>query len=112
MNALGALAPWRQELALFASSEGAALGKLALRLSALLPGLEPEPAENGDLEGYAGITERGTLERLLPSEWAMLGASPAEFLRRAADGEQQFFAPAYRTPQSPRETVVLLDAGP
>jgi hypothetical protein len=89
------------------------LGPLLCRLAPALDALtsaEHEP--NGDVDGFDGVTRRGSYERLLSSEWALQKYAPLEFLRRAVSGEQTFFAVARREPVSRQSTLALFDAGP
>lgn len=68
--------------------------------------------DNGPLDGYAGIANRGTPERILISEWLLATELPLEFLRRASENELMYLAPAYVRPQPRGRAVVLVDNGP
>lgn len=67
---------------------------------------------SGPLDGYAGISNRGTPERILISEWMLAAELPLEFLRRASENELMYLAPAYIRPQPRGRAVVLVDNGP
>lgn len=68
--------------------------------------------DSGLLDGYAGISNRGTPERILISEWMLAAELPLEFLRRASENELMYLAPAYIRPQPRGRAVVLVDNGP
>jgi hypothetical protein len=76
-----ALSRWRQQLQLFPDDLSAELGRLILRLAPAVDSLsrsEQDPA--GDIDGFDGIANRGSYERLLASEWMLSRAAPLEFL--------------------------------
>ena len=73
---------------------------------------QPERMGRAEPDGYAGISHRGTPERLLLSEWAMADAHPDEFLRRAAMGEQLFLETRRVQAKAPQWINLLYDAGP
>jgi hypothetical protein len=90
-----------------------AIGKLVRELAPAFDKLSrPTPAEDGEVDGFSGLSNRGSYERLLPSEWALAGAVPLEFLRRAANAEQAFYRLARREPAKKEGLLVLFDAGP
>ena len=85
MNLPPALAPWAPFLADFPLDVGAALGLLAQRIAALLgPGGEDGNANEGEVDGYDGLTRRGLPERMLLSDWLLADEAPDEWARRAA----------------------------
>ena len=107
------LARWRKQLAVFPDDLAASLGRLVLRLAPAFDALVlARHSHDGDVDGFDGITSRGSYERLLPSEWGLRETMPLEFLRRAASGEHAFFRLARREPAVKESTLVLLDAGP
>jgi len=107
------LLPWRQQLACFPDDLAAALGKLVIRLAPLVDAFSSTISFNhGEVAGFDGISQRGSYERLLPTEWLLRESAPWEFLRRAANAEHAFFRLAYREPAPLRSTLALLDAGP
>lgn len=114
MTALpGALARWREQLRIFPDDLASEIGRLILRLAPAvdsLSGGQEDPT--GDIDGFDGITNRGSYERLLASEWMLSRAAPLEFLRRASTGEQAFLRLARRMPAEPTRTLALFDAGP
>jgi len=108
-----ALRPWADPLALFGEVVHDGLGRWLAPLRALLgPLVVPGAASAGEPDGYAGLSRRGSYERLLVSEWALALEVPEEFLRRAAGHEHLFMAPAHRTPKTSLASVALLDCGP
>ncbi len=107
------LARWRPQLEILAADLAAPLGVLIERI-ALAFGSFPvsSQAYAGEVDGFAGLSRRGSYERLLASEWALAEAAPDEFLRRAASGELSFLELARREPAAARSCVALLDTGP
>jgi hypothetical protein len=114
MTALPAsLSRWRQQLRVFADDLATVLGRLVVRLAPAFDSVVSSQADpDGDVDGFDGITNRGSYERLLASEWMLREALPLEFMRRAAGGEQAFFHIARRQPAVPQSTLALFDAGP
>lgn len=107
------LARWQQQLTLFPEDSATLLGGLIRRLAPAFDALVTAQQEpSGDIDGFDGIGNRGSYERLLASEWMLQKYAPLEFLRRAASGEQAFFQLALRRPALPESTLVLFDAGP
>jgi len=72
----------------------------------------PRSGEGGEPQGYQGLTRKGSWERLLASEWALLQVAPLEFQRRSIAGEQLYFSLARQQAFGGRRCVVLVDAGP
>ncbi len=108
-----ALRPWASQLSLFPEDLALSVGAHVARLAAAIgPMRARNEAVGGELQGYDGLTRRGSPERLLISEWLMAMEAPDEFVRRAAFGEQAYLKPAFRQPQGGRRAVALLDAGP
>jgi len=108
-----ALRPWASQLSLFPEDLALSLGAHVARLAAAIgPMRARNEVVGGELQGYDGLTRRGSPERLLISEWLMAMEAPDEFVRRAAFGEQAYLKPAFRQPQGGRRAVALLDAGP
>lgn len=104
---------WRPYLALFPRDIALSLGPLLQRLAAAVgPVSARQSAEGGALEGFAGLTRRGSYERLLPTEWLLADEAPLEFLRRAVQGEHAFFDIARPKPQGGRMSVAAFDTGP
>jgi hypothetical protein len=107
------LARWSAQLQLFPEDTASLLGRLLLRLAPSFDALvTPEQEPTGDVDGFDGIGNRGSYERLLAGEWLLQKYAPLEFLRRAAGGELSFFQLALRRPALPESTLVLFDAGP
>jgi hypothetical protein len=108
-----ALSRWRQQLQLLPDDLAAELGRLILSLAPAVDSVSrSEQDPSGDVDGFDGIANRGSYERLLASEWLLSRTAPLEFLRRATAGEQSFLRLAHRKPAQPERTLVLFDAGP
>lgn len=108
-----ALRPWARALELLDGSVQAGVSTWLAPLNSLFgPMASPQRHLDGDPDGYDGIAQRGTYERLLLSEWAVALEVPEEFLRRAAMHEHVFTRPAFVSPQANTHCVALLDVGP
>lgn len=105
------LAGWAEHLAMFTPDVAAALGPLLRQVEDVFARLDGEAA-TGSMDGYDGVTRRGTPERLLLSEWLLADQLPWEFDRRAVAGELGYLRPAFRDPTPTGDAVVLLDTGP
>ncbi len=107
------LAPWAPMLELFPTESALALGPLLRRLEGFIGPLRAHP-QSGSMEpdGFDGLARRGSLERLLLSEWLLLEEAPLEFLRRFSQGESGYLQLARRDPTAARASLVLLDCGP
>lgn len=108
-----ALAPWAPSLAMFPRDVALSLGPALQRLSFAFGPLRVRRAgDQGDPDGFDGLTHRGSYERLLTSEWLLAEEAPDEFLRRAAGGEHTFLRLARPEPAATRTSVAVFDAGP
>jgi hypothetical protein len=63
-------------------------------------------------DGFAGLSKRGTYDRLISSDWLLVEELPDEFMRRSVMGEHLFWKLAYREPAQSLNSLVLFDAGP
>jgi hypothetical protein len=107
------LSPWRAQLDLFPADLAAALAPLLPRVALALGPLRlAAPTGDGDPDGFAGLSRRGSYERLLLSEWLLADELPDEFLRRAAAREHAFLQLSRRSPARAARAVALFDAGP
>jgi hypothetical protein len=98
---------------LFPPELAASLAPWIPRLARIIGPLRTSrPVANGEPDGFAGITRRGSYERLLSTEWLLAEEVPLEFARRASMNELAFFEVARRTPTRSVDSVVLFDAGP
>ena len=70
------------------------------------------PHDVGEPDGFDGVDHRGTLDRLLPSEWQLAAEAPDEFLRRYEQGELGYFRLGATTTAQPKTSLVLFDCGP
>lgn len=108
-----ALSAWGPELSDWPEDLILTLEPWLLRLSAALgPPRSAESHGDGPPDGFAGLTRRGSYERLLTTEWLLAEQHPEEFLRRATQGEHLFYALARQSPAGTTRTRVLFDAGP
>jgi hypothetical protein len=108
-----ALASWAPSLAMFPREIALSLGPALQRLSFAVGPLRVRRAgDQGDPDGFDGLTHRGSYERLLNTEWLLAEEAPDEFLRRAAGGEHTFLRLARPEPAATRTSVAVFDAGP
>src|SRR4051812_42507448 len=104
---------WRKQLEIFPEDVASTLGPLMQRLEPALSAFSlPHDAEQGEVDGFNGISRRGSYERLLHSEWLLRESVPLEFLRRATQVEHSFFQIARREPSPTRASLMLFEAGP
>lgn len=76
------------------------------------PRRRTRPTEEGDPEGFSGLTRRGPFTRTLISEWAVAEVEELEFLRRVAEHELTFVDLERASTDDPKATLVLFDTGP
>lgn len=105
------LSPWASSLALFPKDIAAVLGPFVARIANLVGKWKVDPSGEGTPDGYGGIASRGTYDRLLVTEWAMLEELPDEFVRRVVSGEHSFLERSYRQEASTKRSVALFDTG-
>ena len=67
---------------------------------------------NEEPDGFAGLQNKATYDRLLTSEWLMADEIPEEFERRAIMGEHLFYRRNTRNSSQSKTSVVLFDCGP
>ncbi|MEM6994880.1 MAG: hypothetical protein AAF721_30480 [Myxococcota bacterium] len=107
------LRPWAAPLGLLHHAVVAGVGPWLSPLRELVgPMALPRAAHSGEPDGLAGLSPRGSYDRLVLAEWAVALELPDEFVRRAVMGEHVFLSPAYREPHGAQTSVALLDAGP
>ena len=106
------LASWAPLLTPFASDLSRALAPWLPRLAAAIGPQKSGANRRGEPDGVSGLSRRGTYDRLLITEWAVLEEVPDEFVRRAAAREHLFLERAYRAPAASTRTIVLFDTGP
>ncbi len=108
-----ALAPWGPFLGIFPRDLAVSLSPVLHRLSFAVGPLQVRRHNgDGEVDGYDGITRRGSYERLLTSEWLLADEAPDEFVRRAAAGEHLFLRVARPVPSGSRVSAAVFDAGP
>lgn len=107
-----ALRPWETELGLLGTTARELMSRWLPRLDSGFGRLRRKPHEDGEVDGYGGLTRRGPYDRLLLSELGWLDVAPEEFVRRAAFGEQAFLRIERCQPSERRRMVLLFDAGP
>jgi hypothetical protein len=106
------LEPWGEALSVLTPTLVAGLQPLLHGLDDLIHRRDAGSGPSGPLDGYDGLTARGTPERIVMSEWLLADELPLEFLRRAAQNELLYLAPSYQRPQPRGRVVVLVDNGP
>lgn len=107
------LIPWAPFLELLPLESALALGPLLRRLDNWIGPLRVAP-QSGRIEpdGFDGLARRGSLERLLLSEWLLFEEAPLEFLRRVSQNESSYLQLARRDPHTARASLALFDCGP
>lgn len=106
------LKAWADDLSLFEPHLRGYLPGLAQPLHGLLSRATTRSGEEGEPEGWSGLTRRGALDRLVLSEFALAGGMPLEFARRAAERELLYWELSHHTPRQQGLLRVLFDAGP
>lgn len=111
-DALRVLDSWSTSLSFLDEVVSAGLEPMVRRLDLAIK-THAAPTK-GSLEpnGYAGISRRGDLGRILLSDWALADIEPDEFLRRVASAEVSYLELAREEPRPPGQIVVLIDSGP
>src|SRR5262245_47625256 len=108
-----ALRPWSEQLAWLHDDVVGSIGEWLPLLRTLVGPLAiPRSAFAGEPDGFAGLTRRGTYDRLVASEWLLAEELPDEFIRRAVMGEHLFNEVARIEPTGSRTSIALFDAGP
>ncbi|PZS31663.1 MAG: hypothetical protein DLM58_11310 [Pseudonocardiales bacterium] len=106
------LTPWAEALAVLNPQLAVAIGPLVRHLDDMVNRGDRAAGSHGSLDGYGGLTRRGTPERILASQWALAIELPWEFMRRAANSELLFLEPSYQQAQARGRVVALADCGP
>ncbi|MBE2315553.1 hypothetical protein DVA67_006170 [Solirubrobacter sp. CPCC 204708] len=107
-----ALRPWAESLGFLTVDAALHIGPLVRRLDALVRRHDAADARTGVPDGYGGLSLRGHPERLLLSEWLLAEELPLEFIRRAANNELLYVAPAFRASAPEGRVAVFCDVGP
>jgi len=107
------LAPWSKQLSVFPNELSMAIGPLVQRIAAAIDPLHLEdmPGDD-DPDGFDGLVNRGSYERLIASDWLLADEIPEEFERRATMREHLFLKTAKRDRAHGLGSVVLFDSGP
>ncbi len=107
------LAPWAKQLSLFPHELSMSIGPLIQRIAAAIDPLHLEDVPgDDDPDGFDGLVNRGSYERLIASDWLLADEIPEEFERRATMREHLFLKTAKRERAHGIGSVVLFDAGP
>jgi hypothetical protein len=106
------LGKWAHDLRLFEPELRPYMVGLAQPLHGFLLHARTHSGADGEPEGWNGLTQRGTVERLLHSEFALASMLPAEFLRRAAEQELLYWELGRQEPRQRGRLRLLLDTGP
>ncbi len=113
MNYPRSLAPWAQHLNIFPRELSLALGAMVQRIASAIGSMRSRSYLGaGDIDGFDGISRRGSYEKLVASEWLLADEMPDEFARRAVMGEHLFLELARREPSAARVSLAIFDAGP
>ncbi|MCP3927039.1 MAG: hypothetical protein GY714_31150 [Desulfobacterales bacterium] len=104
---------WHVLLSLFPDEIAKDLGEIILRLSVAIGPLKHGVFKgNDEPDGFEGLTVKGNVEHLIPSEWLLADEIPHEFDRRAAMGEQLYFRLNKIEHKKGLVSVLLFDSGP
>ncbi|MCP4149948.1 MAG: hypothetical protein GY757_19535 [bacterium] len=104
---------WQKELSFFREDLAEDMFKLLRPLDLAIGPLKFSQEDNeGEPDGFQGITNKGDFSRLLPTEWLLADVFPQEFLRKAASGEQLFLRQSFQKPHGSGLSMALLDSGP
>lgn len=107
------LAPWSKQLSVFPSELSKAIGPMVQRIASAIDPLHLEDVPgDDDPDGFDGLVNRGSYERLIASEWLLANEIPEEFERRATMGEHLFLKTARRNRAHGLGSIVLFDSGP
>jgi hypothetical protein len=113
MNYPRSLAPWAEYLNIFPRELSLALGCLVQRIASAIGSMHSRSINKaGDIDGFDGLSRRGSYEKLVASEWLLADEMPDEFARRAVMGEHLFLELARREPSAARVSLAIFDAGP
>lgn len=107
------LAPWSRQLNVFPPEFSLAVGPLVQRIAAAIDPLHLEEVPGDDNpDGFDGLVNRGSYERLIASDWLLADEIPEEFERRATMREHLFLKTAKRNRAHGLGSIVLFDSGP
>jgi hypothetical protein len=91
------LTPWSKQLSVFPHELSMAIGPLVQRIAAAIDPLHLEDVSgDDDPDGFDGLVNRGSYERLIASDWLLADEIPEEFERRATMREHLFLKTAKR----------------
>lgn len=107
------LAPWSKQLSVFPNELSMAIGRIVQRVAAAIDPLHLEDVPgDDDPDGFDGLVNRGSYERLIASDWLLADEIPEEFERRATMREHLFLKTARRDRAHGLGSIVLFDSGP
>jgi len=108
---MSSLRSWWEDLHFLAPDSRADMGNLIRQIER---GLLAAPAQSlpGEPAGWGGLSRRGSWSRLVSAEWALAEAAPEEFLRRACEGELNFWELAQQHQPQQRQLWIWVDLGP
>jgi hypothetical protein len=103
---------WLDSLSFLADEIADAFAPMLDRIALLIDTSAAEQTGPGEPNGYNGITNRGTLDKVLLSEWLYAIEEPDEFMRRFVNSELSFLEPQFVQPTATARFEVLVDSGP
>ena len=107
------LGPWSKQLSAFPNELSMAIGPIVQRVAAAIDPLHLEDVPgDDDPDGFDGLVNRGSYDRLIASDWLLADEIPEEFERRATMREHLFLKTAKRDRAHGLGSIVLFDSGP
>lgn len=107
------LVPWSKQLSVFPNELSMAIGPMVQRIASAIDPLHLEDVPgDDDPDGFDGLVNRGSYERLIASDWLLADEIPEEFERRATMREHLFLKTAKRDRAHGLGSIVLFDSGP
>lgn len=103
---------WAASLGFLSAEVAPGIERLAKRLALVMDEQHTPIAGEREPNGYAGISRRGDLKRMLLSDWALSDIEPDEFMRRLVSSELSYLDIERVEPRPPGQVAVLFDSGP
>jgi hypothetical protein len=99
-------------LSFLADEFGQWMVPLLERVALLVDDASSEAQAGDEPNGFDGISTRGSLDRLLLSEWLLASEEPDEFVRRYVTSELSYLQIDRQRPASTARIEVVVDSGP